>query len=264
MKELAVLQLETTNLCQAHCVFCQHDKFTEFGTMADELYEKIIIEASKLPNLRLFIPMLTGEPFCDKNIIGRIKYAREKMPWVNIQLYTNGSLLTLDIIQQLKEISNFNLSISLNGLTPETRKKVTGLDDWSHVVQMAHYAEGIKLSYRVTMVCYHDVPIKEIEDFVKSGGTAIGYQSWAGQQYPHRRIRPTSCVRALNHMTIRYNGDANLCCFDPFGKVSFGNLSEKTIEEIWKSPERQEYILRHKILEGHKLTLCDSCTEPAG
>ncbi len=261
INELAILQVETTNICNSKCVFCPHDKFTEFGTMTDELYKKIIDEASKLNKLQTFIPMLTGEPFCDKQIIDRIKYAREKMPWVNIQLYTNGSLLTFEIIQQLKEIPCFSLSVSLNGLTPETREKIMGLKDWRHVVRMVNYAEQIKLPYRVTLVAYTEVNTDEVKGFIQSGGTALQYQSWAGQQYPYKRNRWTSCVRALNHMTIRYNGDANLCCFDPFGKVSFGNLNESTIEEIWTRQKRQEYTASHKEGKGNLLPLCESCTE---
>ncbi|GAG88135.1 unnamed protein product, partial [marine sediment metagenome] len=34
--------------------------------MTDELYEKIVREASELPGLQLFCPMLTGEPLCDE------------------------------------------------------------------------------------------------------------------------------------------------------------------------------------------------------
>ncbi len=229
--------------------------------MADDLFVKVIKEASQIPNLMTIIPMLTGEPFCDKQIIERIKYIRERLPWVAIQLYTNGSLLTFEIIQQLKEITNFSLSISLNGLNPETREKVMGLKDWGHVIRMARYAEAIKLPYRVTLVATPEIDPKEVESFIKVGGTALQYQSWAGQQYPYKRNRWTSCVRALNHMTIRYNGDANLCCFDPFGKVSFGNLNTQTIKEIWESPARQEYMMKHKAGEGNKLKLCDSCTE---
>lgn len=121
--------------------------------------------------------------------------------------------------------------------------------------------EQLKMKYRCTMVAYPEIKPQEIENFIKAGGSAIQYQSWAGQQYPYKRNRWTSCVRALNHMTIRYNGDANLCCFDPFGKVSFGNVNTQTIEEIWKSSKRQEYIIRHKSGEGHRLELCNACTE---
>lgn len=261
MKELAVLQIETTNLCQARCSFCQHGKFTEFGTMAEALYKKIINEASQLPKLQTIIPMLTGEPFCDKQIIDRIKYIRERMPWVGIQLYTNGGLLTLEILEQLKAVPNFNLSISLNGLNPITREKVMGLKDWAHVVKMAHYAEQIKLPYRVTMVAYPEISQDEVRGFIQVGGMAIQYQSWAGQQYPYKRNRWTSCIRALSHMTVRYNGDANLCCFDPFGKVSFGNLNNQTMEEVWTSQRRSEYRLKHKEGKGADLELCNSCTE---
>jgi len=261
IKEIAVIQLETTNICQARCSFCQHGRFTEFGTMTDELYKKIIDEASRLPSLVTLIPMLTGEPLCDKQIVERIEYASECMPWVSIQIYTNGNLLTFEIMQQLRAIPKLSLNISLNGLNPETRKRVTGLDDWAHIIRMCKYAEQIGLSYRPTMVAYTEINPEEVQSFIQAGGTAIQYQSWAGQQYPYKRNRWTSCIRALRHMTVRYNGDASLCCFDPFGKVSFGNLNTKTIEDIWESPKRQEYIAKHKSGKGNELELCESCTE---
>jgi radical SAM protein with 4Fe4S-binding SPASM domain len=62
-------------------------------------------------------------------------------------------------------------------------------------------------------------------------------------------------------MTVRYNGDANLCCFDPFSKVSFGNVNTQTLEEIWLSPARQDYVKKHQIGQGNKLALCEACTE---
>jgi radical SAM protein with 4Fe4S-binding SPASM domain len=229
--------------------------------MSDTLYKKIIDEASQLPRLQTIIPMLTGEPFCDPKIIERIKYINSRMPWIGIQLYTNGSLLTYEIVQKLKEIPNFSLSISLNGLAPKTREKLMGLKDWNHAVRMVKYAEQIKLPSRVTMVAYPEIDEAERKEFIQDGGMALQYQSWAGQQYPYKRNRWTSCIRALSHMTVRYNGDANLCCFDPFGKVSFGNLNNQTITEIWDSPKRQEYINLHKEGRGNTLELCDSCTE---
>lgn len=261
LKSLNCLQLETTNLCQAHCVFCPHDRFKEFGTMTDKLYQKIIDDASLVPALQNFIPMLTGEPFCDKQIIERIRYARERLPAVNIQLYTNGSLLTTEILDQLATIPLFFLSISLNAMNPLTREKNMGLKDWSHVVRMSRYAQQIHLHTRVTMVAYPEVHEEEIAEFNKVGGVAIQYQSWAGQQYPYERKRWTSCVRAQSHMTVRYNGDANLCCFDPFGKVSFGNVNNQSIEEVWTSSARQDYIKKHQIGKGNTLPLCDQCTE---
>jgi radical SAM protein with 4Fe4S-binding SPASM domain len=261
VKNLAVLQLETTNICNSHCTFCPHDKLKSFGDMTDELYTKIIWEASRLPGLTSLIPMLTGEPFCDKKILERLKFASKSLPRASIQLYTNGSLLTKEILDQLKEIPRFGLNISLNGLNPETRKKVMGLDDWFHVVQMCNYVEKVGIPHRITAVATPEVTQDELEGFIKAGGTIIQYQSWAGQQYPHERKRWTSCTRAMNYMTVRYDGSVCLCCFDPFGKVIFGNLNTQTLEEVWNSKKHQDLILKHKEGRGNVLNLCEECTE---
>ena len=52
MKDLQVLQIETTNICNAKCVFCPHDKITKHGTMSNDLFNKIVYEASKYPILK--------------------------------------------------------------------------------------------------------------------------------------------------------------------------------------------------------------------
>lgn len=262
MNSLQMLQVETTNICNAHCLFCPHHKFEEFGTISDELYEKIVTEASQLPKLDLFIPMLTGEPLCDKKFIERLKFARAKLPpWVTLQFYTNGSLLTNEIIDELKPITNLHISFSLNGMIPETRKLVMGIDDFWDVVKSMKYMESVGLPYRTTMVAYPEIKTKELQTFIEAGGMAIQYQSWCGEQYPYDRRRWTSCARALNAITVNYKGEVVLCCFDPFAKVVFGDLNNQTIEEIWKSEKHQELQSLHKQGRGNECPLCQSCTE---
>lgn len=261
MKALLSLQVENTSHCNAHCLFCPHSNLRENGFMTDELYEKIIDEASQLPNLQSFIPMLTGEPFLDKKYIDKLKLAREKLPNADIEIYTNGSLLTDEVIEQLKEIPGLRFSISVNGLKPETRRRMMGLDDYWEVIRALKAMERAGIKYRATMVAYPDIDREEIRAFIESGGTAIQYQSWAGIQYPYDRKRWTSCARVINMMTIRYNGNVCLCCFDPEGDVSFGNLNEQTIEEVWHSSAHQEYVIMHKQGRGHELPKCNQCTE---
>lgn len=255
------MQVESTNICNAHCLFCPHDKFEKFGTMTDELYEKILTEARQLPNLKLFIPMLTGEPFCDKNFVERLKLTRNKLPLTEIEVYTNGSLLTTEIIDEIKDIVGLHISVSLNGFKPETRKKLMGLDDYYYVIRMLKYMESVGMKYRITMVYYPEISVYELSDFVNAGGMAIQYQSWAGEQYPYERRRWCSCGRAMNCMTVLYTGEVNLCCFDPFGKVIFGDLNHQTIEEIWKSEKHREYQNVHKQGRGAEMPVCCHCTE---
>ena len=261
MNDLQYIQLETTNHCNAKCRFCPHYKFEKKGFMSDELYDKILSEAQQLPNLAEIIPMLTGEPFLDKKFIPRLAKLREMFPNIAIEVYTNGSLLTEAVVAQLKDIPNVRYSVSLNGLNPDTRKAVMGLDDYFDVVLGVKAMERVGIKYRVTMVAYPEIPREEMKAFIDSGGMVIQYQSWAGTQYPYERRRWTSCARALTAMTVRYNGDVTLCCFDPFGEVSFGNLNTETIEEIWTSDKHREYQTMHKQGRGNEMPMCENCTE---
>jgi len=261
MNSLLGIQCETTNLCNSHCLFCPHSQFKEHGIMEDALYLSILEQAAKLPNLSLFIPMLTGEPFMDTDLVNRLRLARAKLPNIDLEVYTNGSLLTTTIIEEVKDISGLRFNVSLNGMSPETRRRIMGLDDYWKVVQALKAMERVGIKYRTTMVAYPDISREELASFVEAGGTVIQYQSWAGIQYAYERRRWTSCARALNYMTIRYNGDVPLCCFDPFGDVSFGNLNEQTMEEIWENSEHRRYQRLHKLGKGNELALCKNCTE---
>ena len=88
------LQVETTSVCNAHCVFCPHERLVHVGHMEQGLYEKIVRDAGQY-DLKTFTPMLTGEPFCDSQIVPRLKLAREVLkPTTTIRLFTNGSLMS--------------------------------------------------------------------------------------------------------------------------------------------------------------------------
>lgn len=263
ISELLAIQIENTNICNAHCKFCPHDKFKpeDLGIMDMDLYKEIVDQASKLPNLQVWIPMLTGEPFCDKGFIEKVEYARSMMEYPDIEIYTNMSLADYEDLDRLKGIGGIRLNVSLNGVLPQTREKIMGLSDYFNVLKKMKYCENIGLPYRTSCVAHPDIKREELAQFIKDGGICIQYQSWCGEQYPYKRNRWTSCVRAMNYLTILQNGEVNLCCFDPFGKVYFGDLKKETIEEIWESEKRKEYRMMHKQGRGNELLMCQNCTE---
>jgi len=257
------LQVETTNICNAHCVFCPHDRFEKFGTMSDGLYEKIVRDASQY-NLDSFTPMLTGEPFCDPQIIERIRLARELMPRTQIVLFTNGSRLARNDINALADAGNVKVFVSLNGASEETRHKLMGLDDWNEVKAKIDYMHEMGLHPITTMVWFPTLTLREISAFGElDTSLAIQFQSFAGEIYRYKRRSATSCNRVTKYMTVLWDGWVNLCCFDPFGKVIFGNLNRQTIEEVWNSPLHLGYLEAHSENRGQEMELCQSCTEGA-
>ena len=119
--KLKVLQVETTNVCNSNCVFCIHNSLKKFGTMSDKLFKKILMDAREM-NLDTIVPMLLGEPFCDRKIISRLKLINKILPGLTINLFTNCSLLTPKRVKQLTEIDSLIMHFSLNG-TKATRKR---------------------------------------------------------------------------------------------------------------------------------------------
>jgi len=268
---LEVLQVETTNYCNARCIFCAYDQIKKHGTMSDKLYTKILRDAARLhPPPKTFIPMLTGEPFLDPQMVDRIKEARAALPGTEIHLYCNGSKLTEDIIKKLAEVPRFHLNISANGASVETRKRLTGLDDYERVARMIDYVDLLHISHSVSLVQHPSITKEEEKAFNRRWGKSTSSAScrtpyifqhlnFGGLTYQKDQTRFTYCIHATSHMTVLWDGKVNLCCMDPLGRKIFGDLNHQTVAEVWLSEERQRYATMHKEGRGAECEVCRDC-----
>ncbi len=257
---LKVLQIETTNICNAKCVFCIHSKLKKFGTMSDKLFLKILNHAREIPSIKIIVPMLLGEPFCD-DIINRLKQINKILPDKKIVIFTNGSLLNPKIIKQLDKIKNLEMWFSLNG-TAETRKKLMGLDDYDYVVKMINLYKITGKPFQVSYINHPDITeeIKEFKKEIKKYDWKIAevfYKNFSGDIF--EGCRQTYCKRAISQMTIMYDGQVNLCCMEE-GKVIFGDVKTSSIKKIWESPHRQMYCEAHSKGK-YLLGVCENCTK---
>ncbi|MDR1701496.1 MAG: SPASM domain-containing protein, partial [Sporomusaceae bacterium] len=66
------------------------------------------------------------------------------------------------------------------------------------------------------------------------------------------------CLLPFHQMVIRPDGKVSLCCNDALGKMTLGDLTQESIENIWHS---QEYVtVRAKLTQGRQhLELCKHC-----
>lgn len=256
---LKLLQIETTNLCNANCKFCIHSSLKNFGTMSDKLFLKIISDAAQIDTIKTIVPMLLGEPLLDKKIIPRLKLINQMLPEKKIYLFTNCSLLTPKIIKQLSNIDNIVINFSLNGTNKQTRQKLMGLGDFEHCKEMIGLYVKTQKPYLVTLVHHPSVSDREIKEFKKNSKwrtSVITYQNWSGDKF--EGVRQTHCHRAISQMTIMQDGKVNLCCME-YGKVIFGDVNTSSVKEIWESKYRQMYCDAHakgKYLKG----VCANCT----
>ena len=98
------VRVENTNHCNASCVICPREKMTRpKGFMSIDLFRRIVDECTNHHIKEMHLQGF-GEPFLDKDIFDRIRYAKER----NIGrtfLVTNGSLL-----QKIRVKKSFNRS----------------------------------------------------------------------------------------------------------------------------------------------------------
>jgi radical SAM protein with 4Fe4S-binding SPASM domain len=68
------------------------------------------------------------------------------------------------------------------------------------------------------------------------------------------------CLDFLHHLAINSKGEVSICVrFDPKRIGVIGDVNTKSLEEIWNSPKRLEWLEFHKQGRRDKVPLCSYC-----
>ena len=159
------------------------------------------------------------------------------LPNARMHLFTNGTLLTLDkfieLIKYLDEliIDNYQQDLRLH-------KNSQRIADYCN--------EHMELKEKVTIVLR-----KPHEILTSRGGDA-----------PNRTEMPSyadaKCVLPFKQMIVRPDGKVSLCCNDPYGKCTLGDLNMESLTDVWYGKAFEE--VRTRILKGRgELSHCSHC-----
>lgn len=201
------LEIETYNRCNGVCDFCPVSVKAESRPekyMDEKLFKKLIDELAEMDYHGRLALFSNNEPFLDDRILAFHKYAREKLPHARMHLFTNGTLLTLDkfieLMNYLDEliIDNYNQELKL---IPNCQKI------------KAYCEEHPELIKRVTISLR-----KPKEILATRGGDAPN-------RHEQVSYKDTKCVNPFVEMIVRPDGKVSLCCNDPLGKNTMGDLT---------------------------------------
>ena len=138
----------TTMACNLNCVYCIEAPFTSNRTMtletADKAFSRIIREIEDRPTKHIAIAYYGGEPLLNLPVIEHL--SRRFQEWCNgtgitysFTLSTNGTLLTREMVDRLKELGLCLAQISVDGMAEIHDKrrpfKGTGLPSFDVVMQ---------------------------------------------------------------------------------------------------------------------------------
>jgi MoaA/NifB/PqqE/SkfB family radical SAM enzyme len=235
------IEIETINRCNGKCEFCPvnvNQPQRLYAKMTDELFYKIIHELQTLKFSGKISLFSNNEPFLDERIIDFCKYTREKLPQVYINLFTNGSLMSIDKFKNIVPfldnmvIDNYNLDgNSINNSLKEVHEYLT---------------QHPELQSKV-----HFLIIQQTAVRLSRGGQAPNKKDVCGID--------EVCVLPYRQMIIRPTGEVSLCCNDALGKYTLGDVSKDSIYSVWYSDKYME--IRKEMLENHRrnLLLCNKC-----
>ncbi len=234
------VEIETINRCNGTCSFCpvnRNDDPRKLHKMSDELFEKIILELEDLDYKGRIAPFSNNEPFLDSKIIERTKYMRRHLPKARIHLFTNGTMLTLEkyleIIDSLDELIIDNYNQELEIIQP--------------VTEIMEYC----LSHPA-LIDKTDIVLRKTEEILSTrGGDAPNRK----EKQMYSKVR---CALPYRQLIIRPTGEVSLCCNDPLGKCTLGNVQEEKIIDIWYGEKFRK--VREALLEGREnLSHCRYC-----
>jgi MoaA/NifB/PqqE/SkfB family radical SAM enzyme len=264
-----IVQIESTNICNAKCVFCPRDEMhRRQGVMSLDLYRKIVDECAELGITHVRVHNY-GEPFMDRRLTEKVRYAKQKgIPEVG--MISNGSLITEDVARGIIEAGLDAINISVDASGREVFESTRLGLNYDKVIA------NVERLVRIRSELGRRRP-KLILSFVRQNNSAdeqafiehwraiadkihiTDLHNWAGTLNRESDVN-YPCYRPWLTFTVLWDGRVSLCCADFDGRTVLGDLTTSTIREIWNAPP---YVAaRRAHLESGGPDICRSCDLP--
>ena len=288
-----VLTIDTTNHCNAKCVWCHNPQLRyPKGVMSQELFEKIIDDYSQYGGKVWFATF--GEPFMDKNILKKVKYARKQSSIENVVLLTNALLLSPEISRELLNLK-VDVEVSLDEINKEKFETIKQID-FDRVMKniMFLLEENKRKGFSIntilrmkTLQSKNEIDQTELYQRLKELGTYIdltpvessdSIANWAGSfdktkffnkfspgsiingSYKSYNLQNDApCSQLWRNMVVMWDGKVVLCCADMEGEVIVGDLNKNTISEIWSGDKMKNIRELFKKRMKGKIEICKKC-----
>lgn len=272
--------IETTKLCNAHCVVCPRE------ALDPELRTTMSVEDFKLATDRLHefftVGELTlsgfGDAAVDRHFIERLRWLKHEFGWRSdsVVTATNGapfSTTALDAIFGENLLSTLTWSLFADDRA--TYLATNQRDQFDRAVAALDYAVDAKsrLGSFVAIRLYTLLLEQNKDTFRRIldrwHGRVDVIEAWLPHNWSDKRtyrrnafgLRPPACSRVTDFdFVIRSNGDVTACCLDINHTLSYGNILRHSLHEIF-APDTFYWKLRAEHEAGFVLpgSLCDNC-----
>ena len=268
--------IEPVSTCNLRCPFCfQTDKsFTKkpyMGVMKFDLFKKIVDEADEIGVGGITLAS-RGEPTLHKNFADMLKYIHSKKNIYELKTNTNATFLNEKMCYAILENNVNSVVISADHYIKEDYEQLRVGANFEKVVRNVDLLYSLRKKYypdsiteiRISGVDYRknlnrskfkDFWIKR-SDHVTSTFAQGRWNTYLNNRHP--KIND-ACELLWDKMYIWFDGKVNPCDLDYKSYLSYGNVNENTIHNIWKSKIVNKFRSRHLNNQRNKINPCDRC-----
>ena len=264
-----IVQIETTNICNAKCVFCPRDAMTRRqGIMEDGLFRKIVDECAALGVRHVRLHNF-GEPFVDRGIAERIAYTKAR-GIAEVGMISNGSLMSDEIARRIVRagLDAINISVDASGKTvfEQTRiglsydRVIANIERLARVrAELGSHRPRLILSFVRQSDSDEERAFIERWRPVADKVHVTDLHNWAGTLHRAAAVG-FPCYRQWLTFTVLWDGRVALCCADFDGKVILGDMNASSMADIWNG-EAYRRARRQHLKDGGP-DICRSCDLP--
>ena len=264
-----IVQIESTNICNAKCVFCPRDEMhRRQGIMSFELFTKIVDECAELGITHVRVHNY-GEPFVDRKLVEKVRYAKQR-GIAEVGMISNGSLITEAVARGMIDagLDAINISVDASGKDVFESTRI-GLK-YDKVIA------NIERLVRIRAESGRRRP-KLILSFVRQNNSAdeqafiehwrkiadkihiTDLHNWGGTLHQQSDVN-YPCYRPWLTFTVLWDGRVSLCCADFDGHTILGDMTTSSIKEIWNNDLYRS--VRREHLESGGPDVCRACDLP--
>jgi len=231
--------IETRTDCNLKCSFCpqtHHKRNVEI--MEWNIFVKIIESLSSIEFGGRIALLVSNEPLLEKRLNKMIRFSKRTSARFFLDLTTNGTLLSLENVDELIESGLDNLNI--NDYRAD-REKEPNIVSENLLPILEKYRGNPKIIYNSRST---NEILPNYAGVIKQ---TCNPKEYGFCNYPFRKI------------VFSMTGDVLLCCNDFKHETTFGHIMEQEIKSIWNSIELDQ--IRLNLLNGNRDGLCSKCNE---
>jgi MoaA/NifB/PqqE/SkfB family radical SAM enzyme len=264
-----IVQIESTNICNAKCVFCPRDEMhRRQGIMTFDLFKKIVDECVELGITHVRVHNY-GEPFVDRKLVEKVRYAKQQ-GIKEVGMISNGSLITEAVARGMVEagLDAINISVDASGkdVFESTRIGLKYDKVIANIERLVRIrAESGKRRPKLILSFVRQNNSADEQAFIEHWRKVADkihitdLHNWGGTLHQTSDVN-YPCYRPWLTFTVLWDGRVSLCCADFDGHTILGDLNTSSIKDIWNNDAYRS--VRREHLESGGPDVCRACDLP--